>query len=845
MEGIFALVITTTLYASVVGLIILLLKRILSNRLNPKWHFLIWTVLIIKLIIPIGPECSLSIFNAVPQAEHIPVKMTYQPVLPTQSPVELTQPLFQSNPTLNYMESSVKQNQELISHAEKAIPFIWLLGALILILWILFTNYFLHQRLRKSKITAPDTLYVILEKCKRRMGINRNIEIIIQDTIDNPSIFGVITPKILISPKTLYLDQKEINYIFLHELAHFKRKDLLVNYLLLGLQVIHWFNPVIWYCFRIIRRDMEVAADHEVLSVLREGEKREYGKALLTVLESFNTPKFLPKLVGMVDDKKSITRRIRMIKTAEMFQRKRLIFLFTGVVCVVLLSLALLTNPLTSDGRSQTGETIENQAETMLGYKNPYIGDASNVGNLLSQLSYAEYRQGMSLQTEKTPYGITVKYELTESDNNISEIELALYKNATLMFALINNLELIDFNLITNKGEHKFHFSREMIQSNYVQDLRDYTENNNDFQVLLNSTGMKVVVNPQIYTPTMSSTPGIRFSVEYQDRVDEVRYTTSNGTFLSRNASTLGSNVKASSDSSVYWNPRNESGNIGIQPDQNQIPIFISLYRDNLEVAEKRLIIQYDGGFYSVEPGYDVLVGENIHQAISRAILEQGNYYKGEVATEGHVLLEIEENNGVITAYTIASFGYFGFENGVFTTISGSGAIPTVITFKRDELGRYTMLSYQEPLDGAGYLESLKKMFPEKYWEDVLPGRKGYPGLVQQQEAQAAQYLNSIGRKAPISTSHVEKQLMNISSISASNKFAEFAKFDPFLNSCPYWIGTREEIENGVRYIYETKQSRTDDGYDLIIFSKRQEDGALVQEARYKIVGDEPQLISS
>ena len=164
-----------------------------------------------------------------------------------------------------------------------------------------------------------------------------------------------------------------------------------------------------------------------------------------------------------------------------------------------------------------------------------------NVGNLLSQLSYAEYRQGMSLQTEKAPYGITIKYDLTESDNNISEIELALYKNATLMFALINNLELIDFNLITNKGEHKFHFSREMIQSNYVQDLRDYTENNTDFLVLLNSIGMKVVVNPPKYIPTLSSTPGIRFSVGYQDRVDEVRYTTSNGNFLSSNASTLGS----------------------------------------------------------------------------------------------------------------------------------------------------------------------------------------------------------------------------------------------------------------------------------------------------------------
>ena len=315
MEGLFTLVITTSLYASIVGLVILLFNRILSNRLNPKWHFLIWTVLIVKLLIPIGPESSLSLFDAVPQAAHIPVKVTYQPVLPTQTPVEITQPRFQSSPILKHTESSGKPTQELISQAEKAMPYIWLLDASILALWLLYSNYTLQQRLKKSKADVPDTLYMILENCKRLMEINKKIEITIQDTIDSPSVFGIIRPRILISPETMKLDHKEISYIFLHELAHFKRKDLLINYLLLGLQVIHWFNPVIWYCFRIIRRDMEVAADHRVLSVLQEGEGREYGKALLTVLESINNPKFLPKFIGMVDDKKSITRRIRMIKT--------------------------------------------------------------------------------------------------------------------------------------------------------------------------------------------------------------------------------------------------------------------------------------------------------------------------------------------------------------------------------------------------------------------------------------------------------------------------------------------------------------------------------------------------
>lgn len=80
--------------------------------------------------------------------------------------------------------------------------------------------------------------------------------------------------------------------------------------------------------------------------------------------------------------------------------------------------------------------------------------------------------------------------------------------------------------------------------------------------------------------------------------------------------------------------------------------------------------------------------------------------------------------------------------------------------------------------------------------------------------------------------------------VEASNKlFSEFTKYNSFLNSCPYWIGTREQIENGVRYIYETFQSKTSDGYDLITFKKTREDGTVVQEYNYKIIGTEPQII--
>ncbi|ATW28768.1 transcriptional regulator [Candidatus Formimonas warabiya] len=196
----------------------------------------------------------------------------------------------------------------------------------------------------------------------------------------------------------------------------------------------------------------------------------------------------------------------------------------------------------------------------------------------------------------------------------------------------------------------------------------------------------------------------------------------------------------------------------------------------------------------------------------------------------------------MVTVYTLASFSWFGFEDGIFTSISGSGSIPTVISFSKNERGNYHLVQYKEPMDGAGYSESVKEMFPKQLWDQVFNNNQ-YPTLARQQEDQAKLYLDSIGRKAQVSSAVVEKKPARIN-VEASNKlFAELTKWDSELNKFPYWLGTKEILENGVRYLYETSQSKTGDGFDLISFKKTKEDGTVVKEYRYKIVGSEPQLI--
>ena len=106
----------------------------------------------------------------------------------------------------------------------------------------------------------------------------------------------------------------ELTYVFLHEVAHVKRRDLPVNWLLALLQVMHWFNPLVWFAFARWRADRELACDAMVLEAAGEGHNQAYGRTILRILEGFVPQAITPGLrVGIVEDKRRLRQRISQI----------------------------------------------------------------------------------------------------------------------------------------------------------------------------------------------------------------------------------------------------------------------------------------------------------------------------------------------------------------------------------------------------------------------------------------------------------------------------------------------------------------------------------------------------
>ena len=102
-----------------------------------------------------------------------------------------------------------------------------------------------------------------------------------------------------------------------------------------------------------------------------------------------------------------------------------------------LLSCSLLVISVASGCNTKTTE------EDVFQYKNAYVGDNSAVINIVNNSMQSDNFKGLELKTKKTPYGILLNYDGSESEKN--DKRTVIY-NATYLFALIQNAEWITFD---------------------------------------------------------------------------------------------------------------------------------------------------------------------------------------------------------------------------------------------------------------------------------------------------------------------------------------------------------------------------------------------------------------
>lgn len=145
---------------------------------------------------------------------------------------------------------------------------IYSIGLLLMIGRLLFDLIQVNRL--KNTGTLPDPgsfLAELVQEWADKLGIDRNVQLLLSSRIHVPIMMGVIRPVILLPIATVNnLTEDQLEAILLHELAHIKRFDYLHNIIQAIVETVLFFNPFVWLMSSITRREREHCCDDVVLS---------------------------------------------------------------------------------------------------------------------------------------------------------------------------------------------------------------------------------------------------------------------------------------------------------------------------------------------------------------------------------------------------------------------------------------------------------------------------------------------------------------------------------------------------------------------------------------------------
>ena len=308
MEGVFIKLLNLSIQASILIVVVLLLRFILNK--SPKWmKCLLWALVAIRLVCPFSIE---SIFSLAPDAEVVNMD-NYVGMPNIQSEAAGT-----DRSVNKYVETHDNEGVAVEKKNTNPIYFlsiIWSVGIVILAVYALGSCLKIWRRVKLS-IRTTENIYIC-------------------DRIDSPFIFGIIKPRIYL-PSGISEEQKES--VIAHEQAHIKRLDHFWKPFGFCLLTVYWFNPLCWLAYILLCRDIELACDEKVIKNMDVTQKKIYSQVLLSFSESQKQILACPLAFGEV----GVKERIRSILN---YKKPAFWIIAVAIVSMIVTSVLFLTSP--------------------------------------------------------------------------------------------------------------------------------------------------------------------------------------------------------------------------------------------------------------------------------------------------------------------------------------------------------------------------------------------------------------------------------------------------------------------------------------------------------------------
>lgn len=325
------------------------LDLLLARKIRAAVRYALWLMVLVKLLLP--PTLALPtgaawwLCRPNPQAPAIKsYTVTYNTA--AQPPgVSQSVPLIAPKPALNWAGETLLASVTVSAG---------------LLMWLAFRWWQVTRRV--ACVAASERFAEELAAARRLAGVRSTVRLKLVEGRMSPAVCGLFRPIILL-PRALAgsLSSGQLRAVLLHELFHLRRKDVWVNCAQALLQIFYWWHPLLWLANSRIRRAREEAVDDAVMLALRH-ERDVYAPTLLEVARhALRRPLLSLGLVGIMESRSALRRRIERLVNFRAPRKTGLTFLsLAGIFAFSAVALPMGQAPATTpDSFSPDAAAVE------------------------------------------------------------------------------------------------------------------------------------------------------------------------------------------------------------------------------------------------------------------------------------------------------------------------------------------------------------------------------------------------------------------------------------------------------------------------------------------------------
>lgn len=349
------LILSLSISASIIALIIFTLKPFIKDKISKSWQYYIWLIVVLRLITPFSIEANIvnKIFTS-----------TYK------VPTVITPNLYDATYDIAYELQNFKTENSPITSQTNASPktvnlkFIAsnLLYISLIISFLILTKHITSYRSFIKYIKAgrrnikDEEILDIFFETVNELNLKRYPNLYSHKLIYSSMAIGIIKPFVVI-PEIQLQSKESLKYIFLHELTHIKRCDTIYKWIVQILVCIHWFNPILYFVKKDINDLCELSCDEQVIKKFDENERVDYGNTLLHSIEISGDYTGEVVYNQLCENGKLIKERLKSIKYFG--KKSRLALSISTILTCTLFISAIVTGAYTKKESIATVSAVE------------------------------------------------------------------------------------------------------------------------------------------------------------------------------------------------------------------------------------------------------------------------------------------------------------------------------------------------------------------------------------------------------------------------------------------------------------------------------------------------------